>query len=149
MSRAGAVPCYVRRRVPGLAAQRGFSLVSAIFLLVVLAGLGVYAVRINTMQTQGVTEALRAAQAFHAARSGVAWGAHRALSGGSCATTTLNLSEGGTAGFRVTVTCSQSLHTEGVTPVTVYVFDVRAEAGSYGGPDYVSRRLQAKITNAT
>jgi hypothetical protein len=28
------------------------------------------------------------------------------------------------------------------------VFDVRAEAGVYGGPDYVSRRLQTKVTNA-
>jgi hypothetical protein len=25
---------------------------------------------------------------------------------------------------------------------------VRAEAGAYGGPDYVSRRLQTKITDA-
>jgi hypothetical protein len=30
----------------------------------------------------------------------------------------------------------------------VFVFDVRAEAGVYGGPDYVSRRLQTKITDA-
>jgi hypothetical protein len=28
-------------------------------------------------------------------------------------------------------------------------FDVRAEAGAYGGPDCVSRRLQTKITDAT
>jgi hypothetical protein len=31
----------------------------------------------------------------------------------------------------------------------VYQFDVKAEAGAYGGPDYVSRRLQTKITDAT
>ena len=35
--------------------QSGFSLVSAVFLLVVLAGLGVYAVRLNTLQQQTVT----------------------------------------------------------------------------------------------
>lgn len=129
--------------------QRGFSLVSAIFLLVVLAAIGVYAVRINTLQQQSVTEALRAAQAFHAARTGVAWGAYRALNAASCTTTTLNLTEGGTVGFSVSVTCSQTSHTEGTSTVVVYLFDVRAEAGAYGGPDYVSRRLQAKITNAT
>lgn len=128
--------------------QRGFSLVSAIFLLVVLAGLGVYAVRLNTMQQQTVTAGLRAAQAFHAARSGVAWGAYRALNAGSCGATTLNLTEGATAGFRVSVQCSQSTHTEGSSTVRVFVFDVRAEAGTYGGPDYVSRRVQTKITDA-
>jgi MSHA biogenesis protein MshP len=128
--------------------QRGFSLVAAIFLIVVLAGLGMVAVRINTLQQQGVTEALRAAQAFHAARSGVAWATYRALSANACAPATLSLTEGGTAGFRVSVTCSVSTHTEGSTTVRVYVFDVRAEAGAYGGPDYVSRRLQAKVTDA-
>ncbi len=55
--------------------QRGFSLVSAIFLLVVLAGLGAFAVRLNTIQQQTVTSGLRAAQAFEAARTGAAWGA--------------------------------------------------------------------------
>jgi MSHA biogenesis protein MshP len=129
-------------------AQRGFSLISAIFLLVVLAALGVYAVRINTLQQQTVTAGLRASQAFQAARTGVAWGAYRALATSACVSGTLNLTEGATAGFSVTVTCSQSTHTEGASTVRVYVFDVRAEAGAYGGPDYVSRRLQTKITDA-
>jgi len=137
-----------RSSAGALGAQRGFSLVAAIFLIVVLAGLGVFAVRISTLQTQGVTEALRAAQAYNAARSGVEWGAYQALNGGGCASTTLNLTEGGTAGFRVSVTCAQSVHMEGTSTVNVYVLDVRAEAGLYGGPDYVSRRVQAKITDA-
>ena len=128
-------------------AQRGFSLVSAIFLLVVLAGLGVHAVRINTLQQQTVTAGLRAAQAFQAARTGVSWGAYRALATSACVSGTLNLTEGATAGFRVTVQCTQSNHTEGAAPVRVYIFDVRAEAGAYGGPDYVSRRLQTKIVD--
>jgi MSHA biogenesis protein MshP len=128
--------------------QRGFSLVSAVFLLVVLAGLGVYAVRLNTLQQQTVTAGLRAAQAFHAARAGVAWGAYTALNGGGCGTSTLNLTEGATAGFRVSVQCTQRTHTEGASTVRVFVFDVRAEAGAYGGPDYVSRRVQTKITDA-
>jgi MSHA biogenesis protein MshP len=128
--------------------QQGFSLVAAIFLLVVLAGLGVYAVKVSVMQQQTVTSALRAAQAFHAARSAVAWASYRAVNAGWCANQTLGLNEGGTAGFSVTVQCTQSMHIEGTSTVRVFIIDVRAEAGSYGGPDYVSRRLQAKITDA-
>jgi len=128
--------------------QGGFSLVSAVFLLVVLAGLGVYAVRINTLQQHTVTAGLRAAQAFHAARTGVASGAYRALNGGGCSSGTLNLTEGATAGFRVSVQCIERTHIEGASTVRVFVFDVRAEAGAYGGPDYVSRRVQTKITDA-
>ena len=121
---------------------------SAIFLLVVLAGLGVYAVKINVMQQQTVTSAMRAAQAFHAARSAVGWASYRAINTGWCASDTLTMSEGGTAGFTVTVDCTQSSHTEGTSTVRVFVIDVRAEGAAYGGPDYVSRRLQAKITDA-
>ena len=128
--------------------QRGFSIVAAIFLLVVLAALGVFAVRINTLQQQGVTEGLRAAQAFHAARSGVEWAAYRALNGGACAPATLALTEGGTQGFTVSIACSVSTHLEGTSTIHVWLLDVRAEAGVFGGPDYVSRRLQAKVTDA-
>jgi MSHA biogenesis protein MshP len=133
------------------ALERGFSLVAAIFLLVVLAGLGVFGVRLNVLQQQTVTAELRGSQAFHAARSGVAWGAHQALAADACAapTATLSLAEGATAGFRVTVSCSKSTHTEGATLLCVFVFDVRAEGGAYGGPDYVSRRVQAKIVDTS
>lgn len=120
---------------------------SAIFLLVVLAGLAVFAVRIGVMQQQTVTSALRAAQAFHAARSGIAWAANRAVNTGWCGTQTLNLSEGGTNGFDVLVQCTTTSHAEGPNTTDVYVIDVLAEAGSYGGPDYVSRRLQTKIND--
>jgi MSHA biogenesis protein MshP len=127
--------------------QRGFSLVSAIFLLVVLAGLGAFAVRLNTLQQQSVTAGLRAAQAFEAARTGASWGASRAFAG-ACGPGTLNLTEGAAANFRVSVQCTQTSHLEGAAAVRVFVFNVRAEAGVYGGPDYVSRRLQAKVTDA-
>lgn len=126
-------------------AQRGFSLVSALFLLVVLAALGTYAVRLNVLQQQTVSSALRSAQAFHAARSGAAWAARRALYGAWCGADTLALAEAGTAGFTVAVQCTQSSHAEGGATVTVFVIDVLAEAGVYGGPDYVSRRLQIKV----
>jgi MSHA biogenesis protein MshP len=129
-------------------AQRGFSLVSAVFLLVVLAALGAYAVRLNTLQQQTVTGSLRAAQAFSAARAGAAWGAYRAVNSGACASGTLNLTEGAAAGFRVSVQCTESTHVEGTATVRVFVLDVRAEAGAYGAPDYVSRRLQTKVTDA-
>jgi MSHA biogenesis protein MshP len=130
-------------------AQRGFSLVSAIFLLVVLASLGVVAVRLNVVQQQTVTAELRGAQAFHAAKTGVAWAAYQALHGGACGTSTLNLTEGATAGFSVSVQCSQTSYVEGTSTIRVFVFDVRAVGGIYGGPDYVSRRLQSKITDAS
>ena len=127
--------------------QAGVSLVSAIFLLVVLAGLAVFAVRMTSLQSQSVSARLRSAQALHAARSGIAWAAHRAVNAGWCATQTLNFSEGGTAGFSVAIDCSQSSHSEGGSTVNVFVITALAQAGVYGGPDYVSRNLLAKVAD--
>lgn len=127
--------------------QRGFSLVAAIFLLVVLAALGAFAVRLTVLQSQTVTSALRGAQAYQAARSGAAWAAYRAVNGGVCAPATLALTEGGTAGFTVSVSCTQLTYVEGTTTVNVFVLDVRATAGAFGSADYVSRRLQTKVTS--
>lgn len=127
--------------------QRGAALIVAVFLLVVLGALGAFAVRLTLMQQQTVNSELLAAQAFQAARSGVAWAAHRAVNDGWCASATLALTEGGAAGFSVDVSCTQTVHVEGGATIGVYVIDALAEYGSYGKPDYVSRRVEAKVTD--
>lgn len=137
----------MRRPVQNRHRQRGVSLVVAVFLLVVLAGLGAFAARLGVMQQQTVNTAVLASQAFHAAKTGVAWASYRALNGGWCATTSFTLTEGGAAGFAVDVSCTQSTHVEGGATVDVYTVTVLAEYGNYGEPDYVSRRIQAKIVD--
>ncbi len=129
--------------------QHGFALVVAIFLLVVLASLGVYIVKISGVQHATVNLALMGARAFEAARTGIEWGAVQALDSGACTTTTLNLTEGGLAGFDVDVTCTTTAHTEEGNVYDLYMIDVEARAGAYGTPDYVSRRMRATVTNAT
>jgi len=47
------------------------------------------------------------------------------------------------------VQCSQTSYVEGTSTIRIFVFDVHAVGGVYGGPDYVSRRLQSKITDAS
>ena len=121
---------------------------AAIFLIVVLALLGIFLVRVGGVQHQTVNIALLGARAFEAARTGIEWGAFQALDSASCTTTTLNLTEGGLAGFDVDVTCSSTVHTETGNTYNIYVLDVVATAGAYGQPDYVSRRMQATVTDA-
>ncbi len=64
--------------------QRGFALVAAIFLIVVLASLGVFIVRISGVQQHTVNIALLGARAFEAAVAGMEWGAFQALDSGAC-----------------------------------------------------------------
>lgn len=128
--------------------QRGVSLVSAVFLIVVLAALGTFAVRLAAVQQQSTNAAIRATQAMLAAQSGIDWAAHRALNAGVCSAATLSLTEAGANGYNVSVTCTQSAHVEAGTTVNVYRIEALAQSGVYGGPDYVSRRLHAKVTDA-
>lgn len=129
--------------------QIGFSLVPALFLLVVLAALGLVAVRLAGVQHQTVVLAMQSGRAYSAARSGIDWSAYQALVNGSCAAATISLTEGGLAGFSVDTNCSSTTHSEGPNTVNVYVIDAFAWSGTYGNPDYVSRRMRSTVTDAT
>ncbi|HKQ84479.1 MAG TPA: hypothetical protein VJS42_19935 [Steroidobacteraceae bacterium] len=128
--------------------QRGFSLVAALFLIVVLAMLGAFAVRIGVGQQQTVNLALLSSRALSAANAGVEWGGYQAVRSNACAgSSNLNLTEGALNGFAVRVRCQRTTHTE--QNVTIRVYDVTATArfGTYGQPDYVSRQVRARFTN--
>lgn len=127
----------------------GFSLVPALFLLIVLAGLGAIAVRLTAVQQQTTVLAVQAARAFAAARAGVEATVYDALVNGNCGSLTLSLSEGGLAGFSVTTSCTSTSHSEGAATNTVYLIEAFAQAGIYGSPDYVSRRLRTTVTDAS
>ena len=109
--------CATRRH--GCAARHaGFSLVAAIFLIVVLAALGAFAVQIALTQYQGASAELLEARAQAAADAGIEYGANMALQRATCAgTRVLNLAQGALKGFVVTVTCGATTHqVAGATP---------------------------------
>jgi MSHA biogenesis protein MshP len=127
---------------------RGFALVSALFVIVVLGLLAVVAVRIGTAQQQTVSSALGEARALAAAETGIDWGAYNALNN-HCSGTTLNLSEAALAGYTVTVTCTATAFTENNLPYASYTIAATASFGTYGQPDFVQRVVRATFTSAT
>ena len=99
----------VRRR---LALACGFALPSAIFLMVILALLGVFIVRINTIQTGSLALDVLGTGAYQAARAGTQWGAFQTLNPAvapACFGAN-NVTFPGTslASFTATVNCTQS-----------------------------------------
>ena len=68
-----------RQPGPRCRAQRGFSLVSAIFLLVVLAALGAAMLNIFTVHQASSVMDVQGARAYQAARAGVEWGLYQQL----------------------------------------------------------------------
>ena len=80
--------------------QGGFALVSAIFILVVLGAMGAFMLTISGVQSRTAIFAIRGAQAYHAAHSGVEWGIYTVVNSG-CSNTSLTVE-----GFTVAVTLS-------------------------------------------
>ena len=137
------------RKISSQRQQRGFSLVPALFLMIVLAGLGAVAVRVLAVSQQTTVLAVQSTRAYAAARAGVDFAIYDALISGNCGAQSLALNEAGLAGFSVDTNCSSTTHNEGGTTNTVYVIDAFARAGVYGSPDYVSRRIRTTVTDAS
>lgn len=139
-------------------AQRGFSIVAAVFLLVVLSGLGVAMVRFSTIQHTSAAMDELGARAYQAARAGIEWGLYQSLNsppGSPCfAASSFNPPAPQLNEFRVTVTCERDVFT-GATPqiivrrITSFACN-RPDGGASGacngpaagGQDYVRREVQ-------
>src|SRR5512135_2438392 len=111
--------------------QAGFTIVTALFLLVVLAALGAFMVSIATTQHVESALDLQGARGYQAARAGIEWGAYQVLNPENtnpdvapyndryaCADTPAAVAVGGSlSGFAVTVQCSFADSTDGARRV--------------------------------
>ena len=126
--------------------SRGFSLISAIFLLVVIAALGTFAVTLSTSQQQSAALDVLGSRAYQAARAGIEWGAYQALQNNSCtSTTTLPAMPNTLATFSVTVACTSSAASEASATVTMYQLVSTATQGTPATPNYVERQMSVTI----
>lgn len=108
-------------------AGRGFAILSAIFILVVLASLGAFVVTISTNQQVGSALDIQGARAYQAARAGLEWGLYRQLRAGSCAgASSFVPGAASLSGFTVTVTCTAVPDPGGFSGPTVYSVDAVA-----------------------
>ena len=131
-------------------AQSGSALIVALFVLVVLAALGAFAVRINMAQQHVASLDLQELRAQAALNAGIEYAAARLLSapGDNCGALAPlpNLVGGFTVSFvfvGATPPCSWiSYQVNGVT-VNVYTVNLESSAGAYGTPEFVARRARA------
>ncbi len=147
-----ATPRFFRRAVDRQVhwgVHRGFALIPALFLIVVLGALAVIAIRVGTGQQQAVTMSLEEARALAAAQAGMEWGAYESLNGNCAASTTLSLTEAALNGFTVVVTCTATTFANGAGTSASYVLRSTATIGTYGQPGYVHRVMSGTYTSAT
>jgi MSHA biogenesis protein MshP len=124
--------------------QRGFALVVALVVLVVLAALGAFTIRMNMTQQHGADLDLQQLRAEAALSAGIEFAAARLLA--SAATNNCgdlaplnDISDG----YQVTFPglCGWVQHTVNGVQVTVYTINVTATRGLFGTPEFVQRQL--------
>jgi MSHA biogenesis protein MshP len=127
--------------------HRGFALIGALFVLVVLAALGAFAVRINMTQQHAADLDLQQLRAAAALNAGVEYAATRLLApGGNCGSLA-NLNVGGYAVTFNAVPCAQAAYVVNGAPVTIYTVTVTSSRGAYGTPEFVSRAATVRISS--
>lgn len=141
-----------RHQLLGRKSSQGFSIISAIFLLVALSALGAFIVNISSGQHVSAAADVKGARAYQAARAGVEWGAYQVLDPNSAAASATPVACPAAttftpfAGFTTVVNCVSSNHTENGNNIGVYRFTSTAAAGTLGTIDYVSRVVQVTVS---
>lgn len=137
--------------------QRGFSIITAIFLLVVLGGLGAMMVTFFVAQQQSSALDVMGSRAYQASRAGIEWAAFNVnqqpagTQWAGCGTLVTPLFSAGTLGgdlspFSVTLTCGAASAVDGTATIWVYNLTSTASfGGSAGSPDYVERVINVKL----
>ena len=128
--------------------QRGFTAISAIFILVVLVALGAFIVTVSTSQQLGSAQDVQGVRAYEAARAGVEWGLYRQRRDNVCAGATSFVPPAPTlTGYTVTVSCTATAGTFN-GPTTYAVESIACNQPAAGGcPNnspgarYIERRL--------
>jgi MSHA biogenesis protein MshP len=135
--------------------QRGFSLITAIFLIVVLALLGVAILLVASFQHSSAAVDVQGARVYQAARAGVEWGMLQVMDPGNtvggpsalpgCFATTTFSPGGAFSGASTTVSCGVTITTELDRNLDVYVIMSTAKLGAVGSPNYVERQIAVTV----
>ena len=125
--------------------QRGFALVAALFLLVVVAALGTFAIRVHTSQQGSADLDLAGVRAEAAMEAGIQYSAARLLAPGANCAAVNNRVVPLPQNFSVTLGCNP-VNVANTPPVTVFSVTAIATRGQYGSPEYVSRQRTVRIT---
>lgn len=129
-----------RRRAPIV--QRGFAIVSAIFLLVALAALGAFMLMFSNTQHLASAQDVQGSRAYWAAKGGIQWAAGSIIANGVCPVGSPVFPDG----FVVTVGCTQQSYVEGATTRNVFwVTSNASTGGAVGSIGRIEREVQAFI----
>jgi MSHA biogenesis protein MshP len=121
--------------------QRGFAAVAAVFLVVILAGLGAFMLTFSNTQQLTSAQDVQGSRAYWAARAGLGWGIASVFAAPAACPASPRILP--VEGFTVTVTCTRNAYAEAGAAVVIYRLVSRATLGA--GATAVERSVSASL----
>ena len=133
--------------------NRGFAIIVAIFLLVVVSALGSAIVAITSTTNRNQTNDWLGAMAYQAAQAGLEYGIYQTTQGLWCTSAAASITipmPGNLSRFSVTVACSPSSHTVGPASMSVWTLTSTAcnqgTCPSAATTSYIERQVRTTVT---
>jgi MSHA biogenesis protein MshP len=125
--------------------EKGFAIISAIFILVVLAALAAFVVSVTSTQNITLAQNVQAARAYQAAQAGIEWGISRWVAATpDCTTGVSTITFAGTDLSEFATTVTRKLTPDG----GINFCEIRSNAtnaGAVGSIGYAERELWAFV----
>jgi len=121
--------------------QKGFAIVSAIFLIVVLGFLGVSMSRVFTSGQQAINQDITSLQAYFAGQSALQWGMYQATTSIPSGQHTLTFSQEGLKNTKAIITFTKST----ILSKDYYKIKAEADYDISGNPEFSKRILELRF----
>ncbi|MDH5394851.1 MAG: hypothetical protein OEW97_01120 [Gammaproteobacteria bacterium] len=128
---------------PRLKSQSGVSVVTAIFLIVVLALMGTGMVSLLSTSQQSISQEFTAAKAYMAGRSCLQWGMYQAVFSGTTGSATTNFTNNTTGLFNTQ--CSTSIDSITADGLTFFNINTTALYAAPENPEYSRREMRLQF----
>jgi len=131
---------------------KGFSMVAAIFILVILSLVGTYALNISTRGSVSSEMSIDGVRAYFACKAGLEWLIYQVVQNpAACPASpqTFSLTQQGLKNFSVTCACTATSYTESGATFNLFTLTATSSRGIATDYDYITRQLvvTAMISN--
>ena len=123
--------------------QSGVSVVTAIFLVVVLALMGVGMVGLISTSQQSISQEFTSAKAYMAGRSCLQWSMYQAVYSGTTGNNTINFNDASSG--LINTRCVAAIDTVVNDGLTFFNITATATIGNAQDPEYSRRQLQMQF----
>jgi MSHA biogenesis protein MshP len=124
--------------------QSGFAAIAALFLLVVLAGMGAFMVTFSNVQQLGSAQDFQSVRSYWAARAGLEWALGAlTVDATACPLPPTHYTVDTGSVFDVTIDCKLQTYLEGTVTVKIFTLQSVASSGTVGSVGFVERSVSA------